>query len=161
MGRALAATLNRQQILEASNILNRALEYYVASGDLSQAVVVGEFPLLDFYDSPGQLARHLFRALEAVPADSYDAARLLIRYGAYLGRSEGDYEGAQAAFNSSLEIARRDGDSALEMRALEAAGAVAYAHLRYPECLENNLRAIMIARRLNSRRRGARSGLRR
>ena len=98
------------------------------------------------------MAQLITRALELVPPDSNEAGRLLTRHGAYLARFEGDYEGAQAAFNRSLAIARREADTVLEMRSLEEAAAVDYAHLRYPECLEKSLRGVQLARRLNAHR---------
>ena len=66
-----------------------------------------------------------------------------------MGIEEANYEGAHDAFSRALEIARAEGDIALEMRTLASAGTVDYGHLRYRESLEKLLRAIELAQRLD------------
>ena len=69
-----------------------------------------------------------------------------------MGRKEGGYDGAQEAFSRALTIARREGDEALEMRALAEAADLAYTHLRQEESLQRSLSAIELARRIDDPR---------
>ena len=112
-GRARIATSERQQFAEIVDILGRAFDYYVQDGNFDQAVAVAEHPVRvrsGYRTSRPQL---LVRALALVPPDSLAAGRLLSQYGLELGRSEGDYEGAQEALSGALTIAERENDTAL------------------------------------------------
>jgi predicted ATPase len=140
-GRARIATSERQQLAELVDILARAFDYYAQAGDLDQAVAVAEYPIRirsGYRTSRPQL---LVRALALVPPDSHAAGRLLSHYGLELGRTEGDYEGAQEAFNGALAIAERENDTDLEMRTLGHSSSVAFYFCRYQESLETTLRA--------------------
>ena len=76
------------------------------------------------------------RALTLVPGDSHEAGRLLSRYGGILGSVAGDYEGAQRAFKRAIEIARREGDVALEVQTLTYAALVSGQHFHLQESVE-------------------------
>ena len=142
MGRALA-TIERP--MEAFATLSRAFAYYAEAGNISLAVAVAEFPIaLPATRIPG-VTQLLARALTLVPADSYEAGRLLSRYGGILGAAEGDYEGAQQALGRAIAIARREGDMVLEVRTLTYAAAVSGRHLHWQESVDNGLRAIDLA----------------
>ena len=146
-GRAQAATLPRHQIHEAVMSLSRALDYYAESGDSDRAVAVAEYP---FYPLIGQRIgndRLIARALALVDPDSPRAGRLLSRYGRLMGLEEGDYDGAQEAFDKALAIARREDDPALEMSTLADAANVDLIHLRFQDSLEKSMRAIELAGR--------------
>ena len=145
LGRAQAATLERQRIQQVVDTLSQAFDYYAAAGDSDRAVAVAEYP---FYPPIGQHsgnARLIARALDLVSPDTQAAARLLSRYGRVKGLEEGDYDGAREAFTRALSIAQREGDSALEMRTLADAGNVDMIHVHYQESLVTNTRAIQLA----------------
>ena len=83
-----------------------------------------------------------------VDKNSLDAGRILSSQGRALGLQEGDYEGAQMAFNRALSIARREKDVVLEMATLATAGFVDLYHLRLKEGLARNASAIELGRDL-------------
>jgi tetratricopeptide (TPR) repeat protein len=149
LGRAQLATLERHQIEEAVATLQRAFDFYAAAGDVAGALAVAQYPIMVAVNIIRTgVAGFIPRALKLVPPDSLAAGRLLCSYGAELGRVEGDYENAQAAFAQALAIARREGDPALEVRTLVAAANVDWSHLRFQEGLEKARRAIALAGRL-------------
>jgi tetratricopeptide (TPR) repeat protein len=145
LGRAQSGTLERQQIQEAVATLQRAFDYYAAAGDVAGALAVAQYPLAVAGTGRTGVAGFIPRALKLVPPDSLAAGRLLCSYGGELGRVEGDYENARAAFAQALAIARREGDPALEVRTLATAANVDFLHLRFQECLEKARRAIALA----------------
>ena len=89
------------------------------------------------------------RALTLVPIDSPEAGRLLCQYGNNLYYQIGDYEGAMEALSQALAIARREGDAALEMRTLVAAGHAEASHLHFQASLAYDLQAIELSRRVD------------
>ena len=124
LARAQSATFEWHQVVEVIATLGRAFEYYIETGNVAQAVAVAEFQIAaPLYRIPG-LADLTARAIALVPADSHDAGRLLSRYGGILGSAEGDYEGARQALGRAMDIARRDGDLALEVQILTNAAVV-------------------------------------
>ena len=88
------------------------------------------------------MSQLLSRGLELVPATSLAAGRLLSLRGRASYVEEGDYEGAQEAFNQSMEIARREGSADLELRILVDAAEVAFYHTQMQDCLTLSLRAV-------------------
>jgi tetratricopeptide (TPR) repeat protein len=148
LGRAQLATAERRQMQEAVATLQRAFDFYNAAGDVAGALAVAQHPL----DASGigrtGVAGFIPRALKLASPDSLAAGRLLCSYGAELGRVEGDYANAQAAFAQALAIARREGDPALEVRTLAVSADVDYFNLRFQEGLEKARRAIALAGRL-------------
>jgi DNA-binding CsgD family transcriptional regulator/tetratricopeptide (TPR) repeat protein len=152
LGRAQLGTLERHQREEALATLQRAFDYYAAAGDVAGALAVAQYPMVVSVPGRTGVAEFIPRALKLVPPDSLVAGRLLCSYGLELGRVEGDYENAQAAFAQALAIARREGDLALEVRTLAAAADVDYFHLRSQEGLEKARRAIALAGRLGDSR---------
>jgi len=70
------------------------------------------------------------QALDLVPSDSHAAGRLLANYVRVLVVEEGEYDAAQDAYNRALQIARREGDEALELRILASATAGDAQYLR-------------------------------
>ena len=143
LGRAQGAA---GQMHDAWATLDRAFMYYVEVGDVDRAVVVAEHPLHASWHPAGatQLLTH---AIELVPSDSRSAGRFLSLQGRVLGVEEGDYDGAQRAFNRAMTIAQREEDSAAEMWTLANAAIVDLNHLRWQETLENSQRAIELAQR--------------
>jgi DNA-binding CsgD family transcriptional regulator/tetratricopeptide (TPR) repeat protein len=148
LGRAQSGTLERRQTEEAVATLQRAFDYYAAAGDVAGALAVAQYPIVAASAGRTGVAGFIPRALKLVPPDSLAAGQLLCSYGAELGRVEGDYENAQAAFAQALAIARREGDPALEVRTLAETADVDYFHLRFQEALEKARRAIALAGRL-------------
>ncbi len=88
------------------------------------------------------------RALSLLPPDSGEAGRLLSRHASTLYFEEADYQGAQQAFASSLAIAQRDQDEALERETLAGAGYVDAYQLDLEESRTKAQRVIELARRV-------------
>ena len=146
LGRAQAA-LGR--IEEAIPNLAKALDHYSDTGDIVNAVTIGATPLPAW---AGRLEGALdlcTKALEMVDRNSLEAGRILSNHGRNLGMQEGDYEGANEAFDRALAIARREKNTALEMATLANASVVDMYHLRPKEALERSSSAIELARRLD------------
>jgi len=146
LGRAQLATLGRSQIPEALGNLDRAFEYFTASGDVERAVAVAEHPLPNLVALNTGAIKRISRALEMVPPDSRTAGRLLSMLGRIAGYDDGDYEASQSAFSRALEIARRKDDPALELTTLAGESYVNMWHCRWKEILDKTPRAIDLAR---------------
>ena len=145
LARAQTSTFEGTRLVEVFINLIRAFEYYSESGNIPMAVAAAEFPINSpTYRIPG-VAELIARALTLVPADSHEAGRLLSRYGGVLGASEGDYDGAQKALRRAMDIARCEGDVALEVRTLSYSAIVSGQHLHWQEGADNGLRAIELA----------------
>ena len=154
LGRAQVATLEMDQMSQALSNFRRAFDHFAEIGDISRAVSIAEYPL-PMYLVIGQgteLADLTARALALVPADSKEAGRLLSRYGFSLYMEEGDYEGAQSAFDQSLAIAQREIDKAIEMQTLISVANVEHYHLHWQEAAEKSVRAIELARSVDDTR---------
>ncbi|MFB3091920.1 MAG: LuxR C-terminal-related transcriptional regulator, partial [Dehalococcoidia bacterium] len=146
LGRAQAATLQRQQIQEALASMTRALDYYLEAGDVEGAVAVVVYPLPPV-TGPTENAHNIRRVLALVSPDSRQAAQLLSRYGWILGVEEGDFSGAQEAFNRALTIAQGGADAVLEEQTLAYAARVdAYNH-SWEQSLGKSLQALELADR--------------
>ncbi len=145
LARAQSATLGGAQLAEAFATLSRSFEYYAEAGNVAQAVATAEFPIAAPASRIPGVAQLMTRALTLVPADSHEAGRLLSRYGAILGASVCDYEGAQKALGQAIEIARREGDVPLEVQTLTYAAEVSGQRLRPEESVDSGLRAIELA----------------
>ena len=142
---ALLYGLGRTQLImlqvdEGWANLTRAFDYYAAVEDLGRVVDIADQPVS--ITAPGNIAPLLARALELVPPDSYEAGRLLPWHGRLLNVLHGDYDGAQEALDRAFAIAQRQGDAALQLRALAFAADVEGYHLHYQQSLEKALQAI-------------------
>ena len=146
LGRALAATAQRHQINDVLSNLAHAFDYYIEAGDVSRAVEVAECPLPNFMGRLEGAPERVAHALKLVPPDSHQAGRLLSRYSRLIGTEKNDYVSAQEAFEQALFIARREGDTALEMQVLADFANVAYLQLQSEEGLKHSLEAIALAR---------------
>ena len=150
LGKAQAATLEADQIQAAVTSLRRSFDYYAGDyyagvGDVEPAVGVAEYP---FPLLPGRstgVAQLIESALALVPPDSHGAGRLLSQKIRVLVIEKGDFDGAQEAFSRALDIARREGDEALEMRILASATVADVQYLRLQGGLVKSLRAIELA----------------
>jgi DNA-binding SARP family transcriptional activator len=144
-GRAQLATLPPDELEPAITSLRAAFEHYAGAGDIDRAVAVAAHPLplsLRFrYTNAAQL---IARALTLVPPASREAGGLLAEHGWFSGFIEGDYDGAQRAFQQALAIAEREDDPALERRTLANAAFVDAFHLRWQDCRTRGLRAIAL-----------------
>ncbi|MCH7737872.1 MAG: AAA family ATPase [Chloroflexi bacterium] len=145
LGRAQSATLPRHEMKEAQVNLNRAFDYYASMGDTVRIVAIAEFPFPVWSQHQVQGARLLRRALDLVPDDSLEAGRLHSYLGNIQGMVDGDYPSARESFDSALAIARREGDSALEMRTLNFAAQVELWHHQIEESLKSSLLAVDLA----------------
>jgi len=145
LGRAQAATLERNRLGEAVANLSVAFDYYAQVQDIDQVVAIAEQP---FYPVAGQRigqAQLIARALSLVPPDSLALGSILARYCRVLGIEEGDYAGATDAFDRAITIAHSHGDIALQMRALTEAANVDLYHLRWQDCLQKCQDAIKLS----------------
>jgi predicted ATPase len=152
LGRSQVATLQVYQLQEAVSLLSRAFEYYAAIGDVDRAVVIASTPTPVAAGYRTGMAQLINRALALVPGDSLEEGRLLSLHGRLVGTEEGDYEGAQRALDQAQAIAQRQGDVALELRALADAAETLGYRSRYQEALEKALRAAELARRVDDPR---------
>ena len=146
IGRAQSALV---QIPEALASLTRAFDYYAESDDIARAVAVASAPLPAYTWRLEGAIKLSERALELVPPDTLEEARLLSIQGGILGLQEGDYDGAHAAFDRALAIAGRDKNVTLEVQILANAALVDVYHLRPKEGLERSSSAIELARHLD------------
>jgi len=147
-GRIQVALAERHEMQEAVDNLTQAFNYYADTGDVERAVAVAQSQLPYPLGLKGKV-QLLGRALNLVPPDSHEAGTLLPNYGRELGMSEADYEGAQRAFDQGLAIARREQDTALELRILANAAHVDLFNLNFHENLEKGFRAIGLATRVD------------
>ena len=69
-----------------------------------------------------------------------------------MGLEEGDFQGAQEAFDRALTIAQRENDTNLEMRTLESALITDWVRIRWQKILERGRRPIELARSVDDRR---------
>jgi DNA-binding CsgD family transcriptional regulator/tetratricopeptide (TPR) repeat protein len=152
LARAQFATLERHRLQEAMASLRRAFDYYAEAEDVARAVAVAEYPVPDMVGKAGRVAQLLSRALSLLPPESHAAGRLLSRYGRAVGTYEGDYQGAQEAFQRALAIAQRERDLTLELRTLASAAFVDARHLRHRENIEKTRRVLELARSLDDPR---------
>ena len=119
---------------EAWSCLRRAFEYYYEVGDSAAAIAVAQYPLsvppsVSF--GTEELTDLVERALTLVPRESLEAARLLSRYGLLLHHQTSDYDRSMGTLQQALTIARRESDTALEVRILADAAYVDRFHLRW------------------------------
>jgi DNA-binding CsgD family transcriptional regulator/tetratricopeptide (TPR) repeat protein len=146
LGRAQLAALGRSQIPEALRNLDRAFDYFTATGDVERAVAVAEHPLPQIAALNTGASNRISRALEMVPPDSGTAGRLLSMLGRIAGYQEGDYEASTSAFSKALEIARREDDPALELTTIAGESYVNMWHCRWQEILDKTPRAIELGK---------------
>ena len=148
LGRAQGAGGN-QMVPVAGVSLRRAFDYYNESGDVNRAVAVAVHPLRSVAGYSGGMGQVTVRALELVPPGSRQAGFLLSRLGQFLGREEGNIEGAYEAFGRALAIAAQEQDPNLEMQTLVESVEVDWYDLRWQGTVEKSLRIIELARQLD------------
>lgn len=147
LGRAQVATAQRHEMQSAVETLTRAFDYYERVGDVDTALSVAEYPVMAITGITG-LTHLLSRALALTEPDSHRAGRLLGRYIRAVALERGDYEQATDAYRRAVEIARREGDLALEVHAFAEAGSVDGYYLNMAQGLEKCFHAIDLASQL-------------
>ncbi len=145
IGCSQMGTLERLQFAKAVESFRKAFDCFVDLGDVTHAVAIAVYPFPHFPGLEGAMAEFVSRALQLVPEDSLDAARLLSRNGRILGIHQADPAAARIAFDQSLIIARKHADTVLEIRTLASAIYIDYFQLRYREAIATGKRAIMLA----------------
>ena len=145
LGRSQSATLERHRLHEIAGTVRPAFDYYVAAGDVPRALAIAEYP---FFSEVGIGNDLIFMdALKLVSPDSHQAGRLLVRFGSVLGSDTANFESFIEAFGKALIIARRENDTALEIRATARMAEVHWMMCLNPrESLENSLRTIELDR---------------
>ncbi|MCZ6491016.1 MAG: AAA family ATPase [Acidobacteria bacterium] len=146
LGRAQAATIEWNQQNEAVATLVRAFDYYAEAGEVARAIEIAEFPLTTIAGKSSGAIELISKAIALVKNDSPEAGGLLSRLGIATGQEKGDYQGAQAAFAQAVDIARKTGDVALEMRTLAYAAQVDYFQLNWTESLDKARQAVELGR---------------
>ena len=146
LGRAQVGVFPLYRVREAIATLSRAFNYYADVRDADRALSVIQYPIfgIGVGRSSGR-AQMLERALTLIPPDSHLEGELLTDYGLALGLHEGDYHGAQAAFDRALAVARRNGNTSLEMRTLCFAARVDRLEDQPQKSLAKSLQAIELA----------------
>ncbi|MCH8282445.1 MAG: tetratricopeptide repeat protein, partial [Chloroflexi bacterium] len=145
LGRTQVATFETHRLQEAVATLSRAFDYYAGAGDVERAVAVAEHPLQASAGRVSGAGPLIARALELVPPDSLQSARLLSRYGSIAGLEEGDYQKAQELFERSLQIAQREGQPGVELPTLVSAAEIDFYHKQYEETLSKAMRGVELA----------------
>ena len=148
LGRAQTATFAMTQAQEAIDTLRRAFDAFVDSGDTENAVAVVTHPhgFLGFSSGTAHMAA---RAMHMVVPDSIEAGYLLSRYGPARFYEYQDYEGAQEQLNRAVEIAHREGDRILVVRALAYKAQMHYVQGHYRDAIEIFLPVIELAQSLD------------
>ena len=145
---AIVSDLSRALLLmgqtrEAAVQIKRVFAYYVQAEDVISAAAIVERPhdvgLLPL------LTGELVKTIDLLPKGSLQSARLLCSYGLAIGLKSSSYDEGLKALNSSLEIARREGDLALERRILAASANVDGFQGRWQQSLEKSLRSLELA----------------
>ncbi len=148
LGRAQVGIFPLYRVREAIATLSRAFNYYADVQDVERALAVVGYPIIAIGTGRRtERTNMLERAMTLIHPDSNQEGRLLSEYGLALGLQGGDDDGAQAAFNRALSIARREGDAALEMRTLIHAARMDQQQSRVRECLEKCLLTLELATR--------------
>ena len=142
--RAQSAILPEDEFMETFALMKRAFGYYAEAGNIPMAVAIAEFPISPTGRFPGN-TELMVRALALVPNDSYEAGRLLSRYGGVLGLAQSDYPGAQQALRRALSIAREKGNVGLEVQTLTYSADVSGQHLHWQESVNLGLQSIGLA----------------
>ena len=145
LGRAQAAALPRYEFGEVHLNFTRAFDYYASVGDTARIVAIAEFPLPLLIGPDMRSGQLIERALEHFPDDSIQAGRLHAYHGNVQGMADGDYQSARDSFDRALAIARREGNTALEMRTLNFAAQVEVWNNRFNESLAWSKIAIDLA----------------
>ncbi len=146
LGRTLASISTPHENQEVLDSLYRAFDYYERAGDVPSALAIAEYPhytMLE-YETTAVLVT---RALALAPEDSHGAGRLLASHGQIMGLVRGDYDAANEALSRALAIARREGDTTLELRALAIALSVDNYHFRWSESIERIPAVVQMALR--------------
>jgi len=145
LGRAQAALGGSYE--ESWANLYPAFCYYEQRADGPRATAMMEWlwapSMSDYFD----LER---RALRLVPPDSREAAHVFSRSALISYIVDSDYEATRRALDCALEVARREGDTFLEMWTLERASHVARTQMQWQEALDLALSAIRLASSANN-----------
>ena len=155
--RAALATLglhDRRTFRAAVEHMRQAFDHYERAGDLERAVAVAALPVppISRTTSVAEYRELTARALALVAPDSPAAGRLLASTGWFAGANEVDSEAATQAFETAVAIARRHGDTALEMRTLLNSAYVDFQHKRWGDCLAHASAALVLAERARDAR---------
>lgn len=150
LARAELATLglhDNRTFREVAITMRQAFDHFVSTGDVDRAVAIAALPIPPIYRTThaDEYRELTVEALALVAPQSIEAGRLLAASGWFAGANEADFATAAQAFETAVAIARRHGDSALEMRTLLNAAHVDFQHTHWSECFEHSTAALALA----------------
>jgi len=85
-------------------------------------------------------------ALELVPEDSIDAGRLQVLSAMALYLENADYATAQTLLESGLDIARREGDTALELQGLGLGSVIEVFEMHHEKTMQRSTQALELSK---------------
>ena len=141
LGQAKAATVPRTDAQEVWDIFSRAFDCYVESGNIQQALDVAgyRFPFGPYIKGQVQVTK---RAMDLAPHDSPQIGSLFYQHGLALYYELGDYDKAQETLNQAIEIAKREKDTALEVKILSSASVIDIWERRIGDSTQKNIRIL-------------------
>jgi DNA-binding CsgD family transcriptional regulator/tetratricopeptide (TPR) repeat protein len=148
LARAQLATFATAQAQKAFDTLRRAFDAYVELEDTKNAIAVATHPhgFLAYSSGAGEMAA---RALELAQPESLEAGYILSQYGHAQLFENNDYQGAQECLDQAIEIARRERDPVLEVRALYPSARIHHLQGDYAKAVENIRKVIELAQSLD------------
>ena len=116
--RAHGATVEAHRTQDVVDQLKQCFDYYKQNGAIAMPVAVAQYPVPPAPGYPTGMVQVISEGLSLVPEGSLQEGRLQSLYGRVIFQEEGDYGRARAALDKALEIANREGDTALELQTL-------------------------------------------
>ena len=151
LARGQAATVPYVQGQRVWDTFVRAFDIYAATDEVKKAVAVAE-QQVGFAGTLTGVVDLTAQALELVPPDSHEAARILSRRGFALYVENADYERAKEALDLSIAIARTHNDAQLEGIARSYLAGVHLMDDRIEQALKEGLSVMEFARQLGDPR---------
>ena len=116
--RANGAAVETHRAQDVVDQLKQCFDYYKQNGEIAMAVAVAQCPIPPAVGYSTGMAQLITEGLALVQVGSLQEGRLQSLYGRVVWVEEGDYTRARAALDKALDIANREGDTALELQTL-------------------------------------------
>lgn len=148
LARSHLATSSVDQAQESVDALRRAFDAFIVLGDTDNAVAaaIHRHRFLGFSSGTTEMANI---ALELVPDGSLEAGYVLETLGGGLFNDYDDNQGALGRFSQAIEIARRERDQLLELRALNFSSMIQGREGNYKEAADQAVAVIELAQSLD------------